>query len=148
VKIYIENMVRISETNPAGASRFKGVARAVGLNVAVAVACAILALLYFAAAFPAGESPQPIPLSVIAFLLTTAVGIAALGFWSGWRWMGFPWLALVLTPSLLFGLGSVFGAGSSGLYLGGLASAVFLIGASAGRLLRHLRKNPRHRLLL
>jgi len=130
-------MIRILDANPAGASRFDGVGRTVGLDLAVASGTAILAFLYFAVGFAAGDSPQPILPSVIVFLLTIATGIAVLGFWGGWRWSRFPWLAVTLTPLLLAAFFSLIGDSGAGLNIGVMASAVLLIGALIGRALRH-----------
>jgi hypothetical protein len=72
-------MIRIFDARPVSASRFDGAGKAIGLNLAVAGGAAILALLYFAVGFAAGDSPRPIPPSVVVLLCATVAGIVALG---------------------------------------------------------------------
>jgi peptidoglycan/LPS O-acetylase OafA/YrhL len=111
--------------------------RMVLVNVAAAAACIVCAFASFAVGFSAGDgTARPIPLSVWMFLWSMAALVAILGGAMGACARSFPWLAAVLT--FLF-LGMVFAVPgdpdgfSGGLQMGGLTSAVFLLGACAAR---------------
>jgi hypothetical protein len=112
-----------------------------GMNFATAAACTMLGFVYFALAFAAGESGEPVSDGVLVFLLATVISVAALdlrlGCWGGWRWSSFPGLAAILTPLFLAALFSLFGDRALRLPVGGLASLVFLVGALAGRGLKY-----------
>jgi len=129
-------MIRIFDTKLMGASRFDGVGRTIGLNLAIASGAAILALVYFAVGFAAGDSPRPIPPSVVVFLCVVAAGIVGLGIWFGWRLANFPWPAVAFTVALLGAFFALLGEGGAGLQFGVLTSAVLLLGNIIGRVLR------------
>jgi len=120
-----------------------GLASVLVHNFGLAVASAILALVFFAVGFGFGGSRQPIPPSVTAVLSTAGTGIAALGFWDGWRWTKFPWPAVALTSVLLAAIFSLFGETGLGLNLGVMASAVLLFGGLIARGLKRLRSFQR-----
>ena len=108
--------------------------RTLAIDVAAAIGCTVLAILYFAAAFAAGESPQPTPISVSVFLWVIALAVAVLGAVLASITKHFPWLVAVLTPLFLAGFFRSVGerdAFVSNLKFGGMASGLFLIGALA-----------------
>lgn len=134
-------MIRLFDAKPVVASRFEDFARTFGLNFAIATASAILGFLYFALAFAAGDSREPISSGVIVFLSIPVAGIAALGFWGGWRRARFPWPALMLTPLFLAAIFSITEDGAAGMNIGIMAAAVLLLGAWIGRAVRQFKKS-------
>jgi hypothetical protein len=131
-------MIRIFDAKPVS-PRFEGLGKMVGLNLAVASVSAVLGFWFFCADFAAGDSGQPTPPSVTVFLWTVVAGIAALGFWGGWRWARFPWPAVVLTPLFSGALFSLFGDRAAGLSIGAMASAALMFGALSARALRQFK---------
>jgi hypothetical protein len=107
----VKTMITIFGADPLASSRFEGVARALGLSLVTAVVCVMLTYLYFAVAFAAGESHEPIPASAVALLCATALGIAALGYWTAWWSLRFSWLPTVFTPLVVLGIFWLPGAG-------------------------------------
>ena len=142
-----ERMIRIFEdATPRRADWLRLAAKTAASSFATAAACALLGFLYLCVAFPAGEFPGPMPVIVIALLFLLAAGVAALGCFSVGRGRPFPWLVVVLTPLILGAVFSLLGDHDSsfGFTLGGMASAVFLVGALGGRGIRYwirVRKN-------
>ena len=132
-------MIRIFDAKPVPASVLKGVT-AFALNIAVAIVSTALAFVYFAVGFAAGESPQPVPTSVIVFLCTDVALVAAMGFWCGWRLRRFPWPGVALTALLVAELFWFLGdKDGSGLLFGVEASTVLLLGALMARGLRQVK---------
>lgn len=121
-------MLHLFEATPRR-NRLERAAKAVGVNLAAAAACAILAFLDFGVAFAAEESGHPLPVSVLAFLWATVLGVAALGCWGGWRWSRLPWLVVALTPLLMTAVFWRFGDPPLAFRFGGSASIVFFVGA-------------------
>jgi len=107
------------------------------VNTAASVACLVCSLAYFSVAFAVGDGPeQPMPLSVQVSLWSIVAVVATLGIAMGVWARSFPWLAALLTPLLSGLIMSIPGdrdGFSTGLMLGGLASAVFILGACATR---------------
>jgi hypothetical protein len=105
--------------------------KALVVNMAGAMVCALLAFVYFAVAV-GGES-RPIPASVFIILGVIALAVAVLGAVLAAVAKQIPRLAAVLTPLFLAGL---FGSHERdeillGLGLGSFASGLFLLGAAA-----------------
>ncbi len=110
--------------------------REIATNVAGVLLTTILAFLYFAIGFAAGESPQPIPTSVYLVLGVLALAVIAVGATLAALTQRLPWLAAILTP---LSLGVVFSSMDAeddfvpGLLLGSIASALLLVGVFAVR---------------
>jgi hypothetical protein len=120
--------------------------KALAVNTAGAMACALLAFVYFAVAFAAGESRQPMPASAFVVLWIIALTVAVFGAVLAAITKHFPWLVAVLTPLFLAGLFRSLGerdAFVSDLELGGIASGLFLIGALAARAMKYWIRNSR-----
>ena len=124
------------ETSERPHDRLHFPVRMVLVNAAAAVACVVCALAYFAEAFAAGEFPGPVPFYVEVFLWSMVIAVATLGILLGARARFFPWLAALLTPlfsGLIMTIPGDRDGFSTGLSLGGVTSAVFLLGACAAR---------------
>jgi hypothetical protein len=126
------------ETSERPPNRLQFSVRMVLVNLVAAVACVVCAMVYFGVGFAAGDGPGPVPFSVEMFLWSIVAAVAALGILLGASEKLFPWLTAFLTP-LLSGVimtmtlpGDRDGS-STGLWLGGATSAVFLFGAGAAR---------------
>lgn len=133
-------MIRIFAAQPADPPRLDRLALVVVVNLALAIGAALLAFVYSAIGFAAGDGRGPIPAGITAFLWMVAGAVAALGFGAGLLWL-FPWLAAVLTAVLLIGVFSLVGDFGGGLIMGVTASAVFLLGALIGRATRLVKKS-------
>jgi hypothetical protein len=101
-------------------------------NVAAAAVSALAAFIWFAVAFAVGDVPSsasPIPAEL--FLLASVLAVVALGAVLDSVLKHFPWLAILMTPLLLFAIMSLsfgrdgriisprLGACISGLYVFG-----------------------------
>jgi hypothetical protein len=124
------------ETSERPHDRLHFPVRMVLVNAAAAVACVVCALAYFLEAFAAGESAGPVPFYAEVFLWSMVIAVATLGIVLGARARFFPWLAAFLTPlfsGLIMTIPGDRDGFSMGLSLGGVTSAVFLLGACAAR---------------
>src|SRR5271157_2168809 len=137
-----------AETAARPASRRQFPVRMVLANAAAAAACAVCALAYLAESIAAGDYGGPPSLEVRVFLWSTGIVVVAIGIVLGAFARSFPWLTTVLTPlfsaltfALPAGRGDVGPMSVAGLVLGCIASALFLLGASAAWTLKRRVRN-------
>ncbi len=102
------------------------------MDIAGAVICTFLAMVYFAVGFAAGESPEPESVGVRVFLWMVPLAAVAVGVALALISRSFPWLTALLTPAfvgMFFASMMGFQGFVIGFKFGGIASGLFLVGA-------------------